>query len=295
MTESRRQCVLVGLPGAGKTTFLAALWHQVESAEIDGGMRLVKLDGDREYITDLVQQWLECRELPRTPTRNQESVRMLLRDRDGDGEVLDLSIPDLSGEDFKAQWIDRICTPEYRDLARAADGVLLFIHPDKVVPSETIEDANALIRAAGGDASASEGSAASPAPVEWSPEFAPTQVILVELLQFIQHIRPATTRLNLGIVISAWDLVERQDFTPRDWLRGNLPLLNQYLDSQSPRWSTTVYGVSAQGGDLTKDRDALLGLGHPSQRVHVVEDRTTGADLTVPLRHVVFTHEVVAR
>ena len=44
------QCLMAGLPGTGKTTFLAALWHVAKSHEVEGSMRLEKREGDQEYL-----------------------------------------------------------------------------------------------------------------------------------------------------------------------------------------------------------------------------------------------------
>ena len=37
--------LVVGLPGSGKTTFLAALWHALESAEVSLALQLTEVHG----------------------------------------------------------------------------------------------------------------------------------------------------------------------------------------------------------------------------------------------------------
>ena len=91
-----------------------------------------------------------------------------------------------------------------------------------------------------------------------NPKDDPTQVQLVELLQFVRYLRN-DQKLNLTIVISAWDLLEAQShkWKPQDLVKKELPLLWQYAKSNSDIFSVMYYGVSAQGGKLN-ETDRLL-------------------------------------
>jgi hypothetical protein len=44
------QCLMLGLPKAGKTTFLAALWHVLKPGEIPGSLLMGPREGDQEYL-----------------------------------------------------------------------------------------------------------------------------------------------------------------------------------------------------------------------------------------------------
>ena len=114
----------------------------------------------------------------------------------------------------------------------------------------------------------------------------PTQVALVDLLQlfheFIQE-RP----FRIGIIISAWDVIE-EPIAPSDWIRKYLPLLDQFLKSNSSRAMYRIYGVSAQGGKIPKDRDRLESHFKTSNRIQVVrDDENSSHDITEPVRWVV--------
>ena len=61
------QCLMVGLPGTGKTTFLAALWHVAKSHEVPGSMRLERREGDQEYLNWIADEWSKCAELETNP------------------------------------------------------------------------------------------------------------------------------------------------------------------------------------------------------------------------------------
>src|SRR5580704_5554303 len=91
------QCLMVGLPGTGKTTFLAALWHVAKSHEVPGSLRLEKREGDQEYLNNIANAWSKCAELVRTPSDGVMDVSIMLRDPE-DNRLVRLSIPDMSGE-----------------------------------------------------------------------------------------------------------------------------------------------------------------------------------------------------
>lgn len=97
--------------------------------------------------------------------------------------------------------------------------------------------------------------------------------------------KPAPTRTktkSLGIVVSAWDLVQKADakIKPRSWIEKNMPLLRQYLQSNAPSFEFEAFGVSAQGGDPASEAERLQKFDSQSERVLVVSDDYEGHDLT---------------
>ena len=65
---------MLGLPGSGKTTFLAALWHQFESAEIETAFIAERLQPDREYLKSIREAWLACEEISHTSIGIEKSA-----------------------------------------------------------------------------------------------------------------------------------------------------------------------------------------------------------------------------
>ena len=118
--------LLVGLPRTGKTTFLAALWHQVDTGEVKQALRLHKLHGDREYLNKIRDSWVGCREIERTRIGAEETVRMWLAEP-GSSAVAEIVFPDLSGETFRDQWAQRRWSRAFVDLLDEAIGSLIFI------------------------------------------------------------------------------------------------------------------------------------------------------------------------
>ncbi|MCU1305272.1 MAG: hypothetical protein JWQ87_5556 [Candidatus Sulfotelmatobacter sp.] len=245
------QFVLIGLPGAGKTSFLAALWYMVNQPSADCQLELDTLDGESKYLNEIRDAWLQYKPVPRNRALSEKLVSMLLRNRKTK-VPLAVTIPDPSGESFRLQWTSRQFTTQYDEHLREANGGILFVHSDNIAAPLRIDMAEALIESAiAHDPSIVEtidSDGVQSAPKRWDIETSPTQVQLVELLQFIlgrDYFRPG---FRLAVVISAWDLVDQSVADPSEWVAKHLPLLGQFLDSNTDAFEVSLYGVSAQGG-----------------------------------------------
>lgn len=284
MVSTRRQLIL-GLPESGKTTFIAALWHVVQSNEVASALRIHKFDGDRTHLNKLQNAWLRCEPVTRTSQQADAIVRMSLEDT-ATGAVIELSLPDMSGETFREQWAYRQWSKDYDTMVEQADGALLFVHPRSLVEPIRIETVNQLAGVLRGD---SVHAPASPGvPSTWDPTKTPTQVQLVELVQFMLW-RSPKARLRLGIVVSAWDTVRALKQPPQVWYAKRLPLLDQFVRANHARLSVRYYGVSAQGGTLPQDAGRLLDFTHASERIEVVDNSLQcTSDITVPVQQLAF-------
>ena len=270
--------LLVGLPESGKSTFLAALWHVVESSEIPGSLVLSEVHGIRDYLNTIRDSWLRCEKLERTRIGSEHEVRFKLTDAEGH-VFRELILPDPSGEMFKFQWEIRRWSTDFDKLAATSEAVMMFVHPRTVKPFVRLDSKIAKIAAEleGGDAG-------TPSDVEpWTPDKSPTQVQLIELLQFLMERSFIDRSLNLSLIISAWDLI-RPAPKPSNWVQQQLPLLYQFLMTNSHRLNTLCYGVSAQGGDYSSTA-ALQSHNNQSERIMVVDDDgNTSHDITIPLK-----------
>jgi hypothetical protein len=274
--------ILVGLPSSGKTTFLAALWYLVE-----GNNKTVftvdSLDGDREFLNNMRDSWLLLNPVDRTPRTNEHVALMGLVNTITNKKI-NLRIPDLSGETFLDHWINRSWTHEFHKLISEADGIFFFIHPDQISEPIRIDEADYVKRGLA-ESEVELGQGENPELHEWERRLAPTQVQLVEILQFFQNADDAKLPLKLCVIISAWDLVSKLNESPESWLRNRLPLLWQYLFTNKKSYPSKIFGVSAQGGDYQTDEEKLSGYTDPQERILIVESdgKTKKHDLTIPL------------
>lgn len=314
MTDDSEQPVsisVVGLPGSGKTTFLAALWELVQEIRVEKVLRFHSIgDADHSYLRQIVRVWRSAREQARTFFAGLSEVRMRLQD--SSGRVVNVLIPDAPGEEFRSMWEERgIGIDLGHTLGRGS--ILLLLNGNKIKAPAWITEREALRKAADAKAKATDEKGkvtrprkAAPVPKEWDPRFAPTQVPLIELLQQVSHEPIGERDRRLVIMISAWDKVEGELLSPAAFLAAKLPMLDQYLAAGRDCWEFRVYGVSAQGGEydendenregegdqkaaklkLKKGRDAqrLLNIVIPSDRIRLIHDGQESNDLTEPLR-----------
>lgn len=281
MSDETARVAIIGLPGSGKTTFLAALWHLIRDTLTQKELAFDGLSrGNYEHLNALAKRWRAGQIQQRTQVRGMTIVTMNLKD--ASGRTAEISFPDVPGEDFSRMW-------EARELDRSmaetlsAPAIVLLINGDTIQFPAWVVERMAIQQKAGlpaGDV----------APVEWSADLAPTQVQTVALLQFLMSELENGPR-RLAILVSAWDEVEGEELEPLAFLEAKLPLLCQYLRSGRDAWDWNVWGVSAQGGayeDPEKDEqlpetEALRDLERPSDRIKLVDGLTACNDLTGPL------------
>jgi len=266
---SNNAILLVGLPDSGKSTFLAALWHQIESGEIPTTFIAAKLQSEREYLNRIRDTWLLVEQIPRTPV-GMKRLNTLHLEHSKSKEKFDVLIPDVAGESFYSQWSDRQVTEEYANQVKSTHGLLIFIHSKHVFKSDLIgkpKRVHTLSPSLSAEA--------------WLPSTSSTQVKLVDILQTALKLYENDFPLRTAFIISAWDEVENVT-TPNAWFERNLPLLEQFRRSNSDTIKSEVFGLSAMGGSLNM-KPELEAITTPSTRVRIQINSDIFHDITIPL------------
>ncbi len=266
---------IIGLPGSGKTTFLAALWHLIDAHEVSTNLVLDKLVGDHAYLNTIVDAWRRCEEVPRTSKLAETKVTIHVH-APASGQRVVLGFPDLSGESFEEQFATRACKSDYVEGFASASGILLFVNANRPSDGMTLADIGLAIV----DADEPPGPESE---TEWTANVVPEQVRLVDLLQFLMRPPFVRRQRRLAVVVSAWDAVLEPKPPPQQWLSRELPFLYQFLTNNPESFAFRVYGVSAQGGDVTGDQRMALLRQTPGQRVECVGPDTDPHDLTAPV------------
>lgn len=284
MTE--RSISICGFPESGKTSYLAALWHLITTGAEPTALRFDSLrNGDATHLNTIATRWRKGLKQIRTETPSNKLVSMNLKNTAGD--VLRLTLPDLSGESYRDMFELRECDPLVASFLEGSQGMLLLIHADNIKSPLMVTTVAAQTQALGA-------SLPSGQEVKWEARLAPTQIQLVELLQLLRQAPLNVDFKRIAIVFSAWDKVEDEGRSPDLFLEERLPLLKQYLDSAADSWECKIYGVSAQGGDYEREDETFTGakldklnqlkaLDEPSMRIKVVSNASTSSDLTEPI------------
>ncbi|WP_313539235.1 TRAFAC clade GTPase domain-containing protein [Sphingomonas sp.] len=262
---------IAGLPSAGKTTFLAALWHLIRSGEVATELSYAGLEGiDVGYLNSIQARWLEHKPMDRTQGSQEQTARLNLRARSGDR--LTLSLPDFAGEGFRRMWSARRSTSAIASSASTANGHLFLINVDKIIYPRTVEEYRAELDVLG---------IVPGEPVLFDPSKCPTASVLADILVALEHAPVAARPRRVAYALTAWDSVVSENRSPEALLAERLPLLHQMLVSRATEVPYRVFGVSAQGmayedDDLGDENFPDL----PSHRIQVVDGTDSHHDLT---------------
>lgn len=224
MEKEIENLMFIGLPQSGKSTFIAALWHVIESEEIDISLKITSLPRYREYLHSIRSAWLSCEKLERNKGEFLSEIVLDIIDK-SNGSNTQLYFPDVAGEMFESQFATRRLTKEYVDRLRLAGGVIIFVNPDVIKKPVLISSADELIE---GNRTGEPANISKP----WDYSDAPTQVILIDLLQMIFPYFKKHCKVT--VVISAWDVIynsldhEYKKLTPELWLKKELPMISQF-------------------------------------------------------------------
>lgn len=257
-----RNVFMAGLPDAGKTTFIAALWYLVFSKEPNLALAYHSLeDVDATYLDALRRQWVQAEKLQRTKIGQEKTAVINLVS--SDGSLLRLSLEDFAGEGFRRMWTRRRASTKVVEQARSADRYLLLVNVAKV--AYPISAGEFRVQLAGLPAGEE---------VPFDSRKCPTAVQVTDVLQQLLLDPVGASPRKIAVGLSAWDEVADEELSPAQILAEKLPLLSQYLKSLSHNHEIKLYGISAQGGsyDSAVARDRVLEMPRPIDRIALIED-----------------------
>ena len=274
MEDNTHTFLIVGLPEAGKTSFILAVDDLLQQPQTAESLRSYGLADDRSYLERFKAVYRRGEKLKKTERNLQGPPPELLFEDPISGQNGRLFLPDVSGEVFQDQWVDRKWEISYKHDLNGLGGLLLFVRAD--VPATNQEILGELTKLPIDERKA----------IPWDPKKASPQVQLVEVLQFIATRGSLSSPLKIAVLISAWDTVlkpgnlqpkEPEPFMAREW-----PLLDQYLRTNERSFTTRIYGVSALGG--TEEELKTLNDIPPQERVRIFYGNQVSRNLTLPLQ-----------
>jgi hypothetical protein len=282
-----RAITLLGGPGSGKTTYLGALARALREEHPAARLVLSHLQDDETAIESLIDPLLEAT-YPQRTKAERHRLRVSLEASDASlNTAFTLDSGDYDGEEIERLFRRSGAFSEEWRARAAADGVLLFLRHDALTPlprqidrPPTEDDRWAAVRGDAPSPSADQLATTGKRPedvfgpgVQLAPLSAPpaqprdpvkvpTVLALIEVLQFLRHVRglgpaerPPAGSLRIAILIAAWDAVDTafRDRGPARYLVEQTPLLHDYLWSNFRDEDVCCFGLSATGGDLRDD------------------------------------------
>ena len=268
---SAQSIILLGGPDTGKTNFIGRLWVTLQAP--GSVLSTSGLPSDIKYVEDAVEHLYQGTFTPRTDKNleaDQGSIRIpLVSSECNEQDVVELVIPDMSGEIWKTAVETRELPPARMAQLGNAVGALLFVRvlsPLNVSPVDWV-NAESLMEYQGPDA---------------DPTDLPTQVMLCEFLRFLElTLRNRTTghKSRVAVIVTAWDLLDddRAAAGPRAYLEKEYPLFYGRLGDLD-RFDIGIFATSVFGGDPIADvelRDRFLDTGLQSAGYVRFDDQGT--------------------
>lgn len=342
-----KRLTLLGGPSSGKSTYLGALIDALEDDALSNLALSIDVPVDSRAWEHLTEPILEGQYPQRTQAGRRLDIDVPLqlsprRPVDAPPVAFSLRVSDYDGEDVERLFRDRTrgWTDEWRARAHA-DGVLLFLRPPAIrqLPRPLASDiemteAERWRHLAGLSSSSSLPSSPPsghntrtgpetffkpglvadeiPAPPPARPDDPvriPTVLALIELLQFIRHVRELAPgersprgRLRIAILLAAWDAADAgwQQRGAAAYIGESLPLLADFLWSNFHDADVYCFGVSATGGDLHDEHyrarfqeraEGATGYVTWTDSVGAIH---TQRDLSIPLRWALFGDTALA-
>jgi Double-GTPase 1 len=189
---------------------------------------------------------------------------------DGDGAHAAAAAP---GAELSEPPVDQGGSP-FPSFSEVREGSPEPAEPPTADPAPDVGDHEAPHQSADVPASAP---AVEPGP--WTPSQMPVDVRAVDLLQ--ETLEERSAMLPIVVIVSAWDREATRGVAPSQWLAQHVPLLAQFLDSNSDQLPHAVFGVSAQGRDFDDERPA--DAQDPWDRAYLVGPDGTAGTLAAPI------------
>lgn len=294
---------LLGGPFTGKTTYLGALVDALQTNQLQH-LRLDGLDADARALSRLAEPLLRGDYPQRTNTAERHELVARLRT---EGSLFEHSTFTLRAGDYDGEEVDRLFrdrihgwTAEWKQRALST-GLLILIRADPLSPPP-LQDAPALTaaerwrnlqgqtgapRTPAVSASMALAVPSSPERFHGSltvdeapppPRLAPSAPVtvpdtfsVIELLQFIRHVRGLApgqrpkSRFPIALLVSAWDTMDSawRQVGPAAWLAQQFPLLEDFLWSNFLADDIFRFGLSSTGGNLKDSRYRTQYLDNP--------------------------------
>ncbi len=275
-----KKCFIAGMPGAGKTTYIAALWDIIKRKS--EGLELIFSTSpeNTSYLNEIWEYWVSMKKIERSKTPVPDIITINVK-KAAEADELVLNIPDFMGEQFQ-KIIDHTLPESIKKWIEQSDRMLYLINNINDTLKDDIEDENALLNEEL-DRSKEK---------EEALRLAPEKMMQAsQNMMVLKYISNHVKIKKIAIGLSAWDIKMTAGKTPEEFLKHRSPALYNFIKLHFNE--CVFFGVSAQGFDY-KDTAAkaeeMRDKTRKSNRAFIVFDKEKDPtpDLTKPLNYLIF-------
>lgn len=261
--------LLAGLPAAGKSTYITALW----AVEKDGKSgHLLTCDGlpsESSYIDSMRENWMVLKEVRRTTFAEPQEIVLPMKNSKT-LEKVNLSLPDFKGEIFQSV-LDNAVSEEINDWCDKSRGILFMLNLGGSSPQMLQEQISEETKPRVGLEKV----------VMTSSDIDPS----IQNVLLLKYLYERMSDCPIVICFSSWDVTDCPDGKSIDkWVMENHPCIYNYIKEHFSTFK--FYGISAQGadyGELNENSgDDLAEKTTLKERAFIYSDAKT-FDITEPI------------
>lgn len=274
-----KKCFIAGVPDAGKTTYIAALWDIIKRNGSHLELQFTTNPENTTYLNEIWEYWVSMKKIERSNVPVPDDITINVK-RTKDGEELELDIPDFMGEQFQ-KIIDHTLPDNIKQWIEQSDRMLYFINVlDDNIKDDMEQDDDQAEKDLDRDTEKKK-----------APLLAPEKMMQAsQNMMVLKYIAHHAKMKRVAIGLSAWDIKMKGGKTPEEFLRQRSPALYNFI-----KWhfkECVFFGVSAQGFDYN-DRDVraaeMKEKARNSDRAFIVfdQEKEPSPDLTKPLNYLI--------
>lgn len=267
-----KNILLAGLPAAGKSTYITALW----AVEKDGKSgHLLSCDGlpsESSYIDGMRDNWMVLKEVRRTAFAEPQEIVLPMKSL-RTGEKISLVLPDFKGEVFQ-RVLDNAVSDNILEWCDKADGILFMLNLGNASPDMLQEEMS---------------DAAKPK-VELEKVVMTSSDITdaIKNVLLLKFLREGMGDCPISICFSCWDIRDvAEGLSAEQWVKVNHPCIYNFVEDHFSEYR--YFGVSAQGADYQtldeEHEDDLAEKTTAKKRAFVYSDKKS-FDITEPLDYI---------
>lgn len=274
-----KKCFIAGLPGAGKTTYIAALWDIILRQGKKWELQFSTKQENASYLNEILEFWQNMKKIERSKTPAPDDITINVK-RDSDGGELVLDIPDFMGEQFQ-KIIDHTLPENIQNWIEQSDRMLYLINNLNDNLKDDLE----------GSEEHPEENVDRAKEKEEAPRLASEKMMQAsQNMMVLKYIATHAKIKKVAIGLSAWDSKMSSGKTPEEFLSQRSPALYNFIRRHFS--DCIFFGVSAQGfdyKDLAEKGTEMREKGRKSNRAFIVygEENEPSPDLTKPFNYLI--------
>lgn len=261
--------LLAGLPAAGKSTYITALW----AVEKDGKSgHLLTCDGlpsESSYIDGMRDNWMVMKEVRRTAFAEPMEIDLPMKSS-RTGEKIILSLPDFKGEIYQ-KILDNSVTEDVKNWCEKSSGILFMLYLGNESPELLQEQVSEI----------TEPKVEVEKVVMNTNDISPA----IQNVLLMKYLYDEMDDVPIAICFSSWDKVDNTGGkSVEEWVKENHPCIYNYVEEHFSTYR--FYGISAQGADYDdldeEHGDELAVKTTEKRRAFIFTDKVS-FDITEPI------------